>query len=168
MRGHILKSSALFLSAALWGACAHKPPPPCDQPEPVQVMLKAGKPMNPDDSGQSFPTIVRVYLLKGATTLDTAGADEVLRGDRELLGADLLDMQEVTIRPGGYERISFKRQDDARAVAVVALFRSPVGNSWRLITKLPAPDKDHCHKPIQPGGPRIGVVLEGSRVTLNR
>ncbi len=131
-------------------------------------MLKAGDPMNPDESGQSFPTIVRVYLLKGATTLETAAADEVLRGDRELLGSDLLDMQEVTVKPGGYERISFKRQDDARAVAIVALFRSPVGNTWRLIENLPPADTDHCHKPKQPSGPRIGVVLEAARITLNR
>lgn len=131
-------------------------------------MLKAGEPMNPDDSGKSFPTIVRVYLLKSGSTLELAGADEVLRGDRELLGPDLLDMQEVTVKPGGYERLTFKRQDEARTVAVVALFRAPTGNTWRLIQNLAAPDKDHCHKAQQPAGPRVSVLVEGSRLSVNR
>ncbi len=148
--------------------CGHSPPPPCTGPEPISVMLKAGEPMNPDDTGKSFPTIVRVYLLKSAGILETASADELLRGDRELLGSELLDMQEVTVKPASYERLSFKRQDNARAVAVVALFRAPVGNTWRLISTLPPPDADHCHKTQQPAGPRIGVVLEGSRVSTSR
>lgn len=131
-------------------------------------MLKAGEPMNPDETGKSFPTIVRVYLLKSAGILETAGSDELIRGDRELLGSELMDMQEVTVKPGSYERLSFKRHEDARAVAVVALFRAPVGNTWRLIQNLPPPDKDHCHKARQSAGPRFGVVLEGARLSTSR
>lgn len=168
MRSQVPVSLCLLAVASLAGACAHNPPPPCTQPEPIQVLLKAGELMNPDDSGQSFPTIVRVYLLKSGTILETAAAEEVQRGDRELLGSELLEMQEVTVRPGKYERIFFKRNEDARVVAVVGLFRTPVGNSWRLIQNLPPADPDHCHKSVQPSGPRIGVVLDGSRIKLNR
>ncbi len=131
-------------------------------------MLKAGNPMNPDDSGQSFPTIVRVYLLKSANALETAGADEWLRGDRDLLAGDLLEVQEVTVKPASYERVTFKRHENAKAVAVVGLFRAPVGNTWRVMQNLPAADPNHCHKPHQPSGPRFNVVLESNRVVTGR
>lgn len=145
--------------------CAHAPPPPpCDQPEPITVVLKAGEPLNPDDSGQSFPTIVRVYMLKSANLLETTTADEVVRHDKEVLGGDLVEVQEVTVKPRGSETLTFKRQDEAKQLAVVGLFRAPTGNTWRAIETLPAPDKDFCHRTN--GGPRIYLTLDGNRVVV--
>ncbi|MCG5056048.1 MAG: type VI secretion system lipoprotein TssJ [Myxococcales bacterium] len=156
----------LALVAAQSFGCAHKPPPaPCTETEPVRVALKARQTLNPDESGQSFPTIVRVYLLKNPSTLEVAGADEVLRHDRDVLASDLLDVQEITVRPGATETLTFKRPDLASAVAVVGLFRAPVGNTWRLLTPLPAANADHCHEPAEAARPHVTAVLEESRIS---
>jgi type VI secretion system protein VasD len=160
----ILGCLVMVASAA---GCAHAPPPPpCEGAEPISVILKAGDPLNPDDSGQSFPTIVRVYLLKSANTLETTGADEVLRHDREVLGADLLETQEVTVRPGTTEKLTFKRQDEAKQVAVVGLFRAPTGNTWRAIEKLPAADTEFCRAKPENAGARINITLDSNRVVV--
>lgn len=132
------------------------------------VTLKAGEPLNPDDSGQSFPTIVRVYLLKSGNTLETTGSDEVLRHDRDVMGADLLEAQEVTVRPGTTEKLTFKRQDSAKQLAVVGLFRAPTGNTWRAIETLPATDKDFCHRTPETAGARINILLDSNRVVVTR
>ena len=154
--------SCLIMLAA---GCAHAPPPaPCDQPEPITVALQAGEPLNPDDSGQSFPTIVRVYMLKSANLLETTSSDEVIRKDKEVLGGDLMEVQEVTVKPNAKETLTFKRQDEARQLAVVGLFRAPTGNTWRAIETLPAADKDFCHRPN--GGARVEFKLQGNRVVF--
>lgn len=152
---------------APFAGCAHAPPPPpCEGDEPITVVLKAGNPLNPDDSGQSFPTIIRVYLLKSASALETSGADEVLRHDREVLGADLLETQEVTIRPGTTEKLTFKRQDDAKQLAVVGLFRAPIGNTWRAIEKLPSADTEFCRPKAENAGVHINITLDANRVMV--
>jgi type VI secretion system VasD/TssJ family lipoprotein len=157
-----------MMVAAASAGCAHAPPPPpCEGAEPIVVTIKAGDPLNPDDSGQSFPTIVRVYLLKSANLLETTGADEVLRHDREVLGTDLLETQEVTVRPGTSEKLTFKRQDDARQIAVVGLFRAPTGNTWRAIEKLPAIDTEFCRAKPEKAGARINITLDSNRVVVN-
>ena len=167
MHGKDLGILGCLMMVAASAGCAHAPPPPpCEGAEPIVVSLKAGDPLNPDDSGQSFPTIVRVYLLKSANALETTGADEVLRHDREALGDDLLETQEVTVRPGTTEKLTFKRQDEAKQIAVVGLFRAPTGNTWRAIKNLPAADKEFCRAKAEIAGARINVTLDSNRVVV--
>ena len=166
MDGKAFAMSGLLMWVAA-AACAHAPPPaPCDPAEPIQVTLKAGEPLNPDDSGQSFPTIVRVYLLKSANILETTSADEVLRHDREVLGGDLLEAQEVTVAPGATEKLTFKRQDGAKQIAVVGLFRAPTGNTWRAIETLPEADKDFCRRAPEDAFAKINITLDSNRVVV--
>ena len=101
-----------------------------------------------------------------ANALETSGADEVLRHDREVLGADLLETQEVTVRPGTTEKLTFKRQDDAKQLAIVGLFRAPTGNTWRAIEKLPAADTEFCRAKAENAGARINITLDANRVMV--
>lgn len=60
------------------------------------------------------------------------------------------------------------RGEGATSIAVVAMFRHPVGPSWRAIRKLPPPDPQHCHgsTPAALAASQLKFTLEDSRVDM--
>lgn len=104
---------------------------------PIEVDISAAERLNPDDNGQSLPTVVHIYQLKSAASLERADAEQVYRGAKEVLGSDLLQMEEVTLSPGETLHRRIERDRSAKVVALVALFRRPTGVSWRAVADLP-------------------------------
>lgn len=158
------------------GGCASAPavppapPSPCTTPEPLRISLTASTRLNPGDQGESLPTLVRVYQLKDTAKLLDASLDQILDGDRALLGEDLVSMQELTLYPGERSSPSVARNPAATSLAVVAMFRRPVGASWRAIRKLPPPDPQHCHAKVITAAAlaasQLNFTLEDSRVDM--
>jgi type VI secretion system protein VasD len=105
-------------------------------PAPVEVTVTAAARLNPDDSGQSLPTIIRIYQLKAASKAEGAMFEDLYRRDKELLGEDLLQVDEVVLSPGETVRKAVAGDKGARAVMVLGVFRRPSGNGWRIITEL--------------------------------
>ena len=166
-----LKSAVLASALAMVGACAHPPPPsPCTTPEPLRVSLTASTRLNPGEHGESLATTVRVYQLKDTAKLLESTLDRILDGDRAVLGDDLISMQELTLYPGDRAAPAMVRGEGATSLAVVAMFRRPVGTSWRAIRKLPPPDPQHCHgtvaTPAALAASQLKFTLEDSRVEM--
>lgn len=148
---------AAAVASAAMSACSHSSPPPataatpaaaaapCTSPEPMRVSVSASKRLNPGESGEALATVVRLYQLKGIGKLTSSSFDELLDHDRDALGDEFLNVQEVTINPGDKIDPPFTRHADAAYVAAVALFRQPAGTTWRALRKLPAPDPQFCH-----------------------
>lgn len=107
-------------------------------PAPLDVTVAASARLNPDEQGRSLPTVVRLYLLKSPAKLERADYGPVYGQPKETLGEDLLHMEEITVLPGETVSRRLERDAGARAVAAVALFRRPAGDSWRAIVELPA------------------------------
>ena len=132
--------------------------------------MTASPRLNPGEHGESLPTLVRVYQLKDTTKLVEASIDQILDGDRALLGEDIVSMQELTLYPGERNAPVMVRGEAATSLAVVAMFRRPVGPSWRAIRKLPAPDPQHCHgtvaTPAALAAAQLKFTLEDSRVDM--
>jgi type VI secretion system protein VasD len=156
----IAVASVFVLSSGLCAlgltACTHSQSPPaaapagqaaapCSSPEPLRVSIHASQRLNPGEGGEALATVVRLYQLKGAGKLTGASFDELLDHDKDTLGDDFLNVQEVTINPGDNADPPMSRHADAAYVAAVALFRQPVGTSWRAIKKLAPADAQHCH-----------------------
>lgn len=168
-----LLASLSASAVVVLGACAHEPPAPpspCTTPEPVRLSLTASVRLNPDENGQSLATTVRVYQLKDTAKLVEANLDQILDGDKALLGEDLVSMQELTLYPGEKAAPTMVRGEGATSVAVVAMFRRPNGPSWRAIRKLPPPDPQHCHakvaSPAAAAAAQLKFTLEDSRVDM--
>jgi type VI secretion system VasD/TssJ family lipoprotein len=145
------------------------PPPPCATPEALKVNLQASPLLNPGEKGEALATVVRFYQLKTQTTLLAATFDEILDRDKEALGEDLVGVSDVTINPGDKIDPPVARKPDASFLAVVALFRKPVGTSWRVVKKMPMADPDHCRKAGQKGAPPPAVMrflLDENRIEL--
>ncbi len=168
-----LMSAVLASAVAILGACAHPPPPPpspCTTPEPLRVSLTASTRLNPGEHGESLATTVRLYQLKDTGKLLESTLDRILDGDRGVLGDDLLSMQELTLYPGDRAAPAMVRAEGATSLAVVAMFRRPVGTSWRAIRKLPPPNPQHCHgtvaTPESLAASQLKFTLEDSRVDM--
>jgi type VI secretion system protein VasD len=166
-----LKSAVLAGAVAAVGACSHpQPPSPCTTPEPLRVSLTASTRVNPGESGESLPTTVRLYQLKDTAKLVESTLDRILDGDKAVLGEDLVSMQELTVYPGERHAPAMIRGEGATVLAVVAMFRRPVGPSWRAIRKLPPPDPQHCHgtvaTPAALAASQLKFTLEDSRVDM--
>ena len=143
-----LMSAVLASALTAFGACAHPPQPPppppspCPTPEPAQGHRKA----------------------RGASL------DRILDGDRAVLGEDFVSVQEITLYPGEKAAPTMVRGEGTTNLAVVAMFRRPVGPSWRAIRKLPPPDPQHCHgtvgTPAAVAASQLKFTLEDSRVDM--
>ncbi len=171
-----LMSAVLASALATLGACAHPPPPPpsppspCPTPEPIRLTLSASTRLNPGENGESLATTVRIYQLKDTGKLVEASLDRILDGDRAVLGEDFVSVQELTLYPGEKAAPVMVRGEGTTSLAVVAMFRRPVGPSWRAIRKLPPPDPQHCHGTVATSAAlaasQLKFTLEESRVDM--
>ncbi len=106
-------------------------------PPPIEVTIQASDRVNPDEQGQSLPTLIRLYQLKSAAPLEAADYGAVYGSDKETLGANLLQADEVVVAPGGTATKRIVRVPEATALAAVAVVRRPAAGAWRSIVELP-------------------------------
>ena len=125
------------VSVAGCGLTTRSSPPA--EPAPLELEIVAADRLNPDENGQSLPTVIHIYQLKSAVKLERAEFERIYRAPGETLGADLLQTEEITLSPGEKLRRRLEREHSARVLAVVALFRRPTGSSWRALVELPPP-----------------------------
>jgi type VI secretion system VasD/TssJ family lipoprotein len=144
MVSKFLGKNTVWVLGLLGVACGHTPPP-CPAPQAIPVILRAGDRLNADDSGQALPTTVRLYQLKDVGRLAATTLDQMLENDRAVLGDDLLSVSELTLYPGEASKPVLDRREGAAFLAVVVLFRRPVGSGWRAASKLPPIDVSPCH-----------------------
>ena len=161
---------------ALVTGCGHDPPPPppplapCTEPEAFGIRLTASSRLNPGEHGEPLATVVRVYQLKRPEKLTGASFDDILDHDKDALGADLCEVQEVTLSPGETIPRAVKRAQDAGFIAAVALYRKPSGNAWRAVKQLPPVDPQRCHaregKHAPDATERAQFFFESNRVEI--
>jgi type VI secretion system VasD/TssJ family lipoprotein len=156
-------------SAALAAACAHDPPAPakeagpCTEPEKLRVLVDGAKDLNRGPGGQPLPTVVRIYQLKGTAQLGVVSLDEIMRNEKAALVDDLLEVQEITLKPNARVYPELRRLAGATHIAVAGFFRQPTADSWRAITALPPSDPFLCHKKDD-GRPWMQFFLHGYQV----
>jgi type VI secretion system protein VasD len=103
-------------------------------PRSVALRLHAAKRLNLDARGQSLALLVRVYKLRQRAAFEGAPYAAFLspQQEREALGADLLEVRELTLVPGQQLELNEKLPREAAFLGVVALFHSPLQQGWRL------------------------------------
>jgi type VI secretion system protein VasD len=152
MQGKPMKRTWIVLwFACLLGGCGggtlglRKPAPvPESQlpPRSVVMHLHAAPRLNVDARGQSLALLVKVYKLRQRGAFDQAPYAAFLspQAEREALGADLVDVREVTLVPGQRLDVNDRLARDTPWLGVVALFHAPADNAWRAV--VPAADAE--------------------------
>lgn len=120
------------------------PPQKCET-QKVEVVLTTSDRLNLDDEGRSLPTVFRLYQLKGTAKLENAEFEDLWRRDKEVLGEELLSVEELTLYPSKQVTREVTRDPKATHLVGMAVFRRPAGTSWRNQYLLPkAPLESEC------------------------
>ena len=130
----MLSSLGLVAVGFLLAGCA-KPPPPPPPPvtTPVAMTLVAGADANPDARGRASPLTVRVYALKTSGAFESADFFSLFEKDQATLGAELVQREEVLLRPGETKKLDFNLPPDAKSMGVMAAYRDLDRARWREV-----------------------------------
>ncbi|BEV17356.1 type VI secretion system lipoprotein TssJ [Herbaspirillum sp. DW155] len=114
------------------------------QPRTVPIKLHASKALNLDPQQRPLALVVKIYKLKQNISFQQASYDTFLSAqkEKEALGADLLEVKEVTLVPGQRYEISEKVSYEAGYIGVVALFVNPAQQRWRAVFKADEAEKN--------------------------
>jgi type VI secretion system protein VasD len=141
----LLRAAALVCAAsALTPACAGAAPT-CKVPKAVELEVETSDRMNQDADGRSLPTLLRIYQLSDLSILQMATFEDIWERAKETLGKTLVGVEELTTYPGQVVVRHFDRAEKADFLVGVAIFRNPIGATWRTIQEFPVPG-DPCHE----------------------
>lgn len=109
---------------------------------------------NADGAQVPLATMVRVYQLKDSKALESADYPALLRDGDKVLKEDLLESKSLLVMPQGNVSLNMPMHEEARFVAVVALFNRPdlTDNRWRLLL---------TRKDLDPDYPRVVELGDG-------
>jgi type VI secretion system protein VasD len=102
-------------------------------PRNVALKLHAGENLNAGTTEKPLSLVARVYKLKQTGTFYSAPYDAFLTPEKEkqVLGADLLEVREINLVPGQLYEVIEKVSRESSYIGVVALFRAPAPQRWR-------------------------------------
>ena len=123
----------------------------------MSLRISSSSALNLDMSGQSLSLVVRIYKLRGTTAFLNAPYEVFGDATKEkmILGADLVDAQELVVFPGRQRLVDERWNREATYVGVVGLFRRPAPQQWRYAFEL---------EPLQTGQ---AIVLGAHACTLS-
>ncbi|MBC7405278.1 MAG: type VI secretion system lipoprotein TssJ, partial [Cytophaga sp.] len=134
-----LSSITTITNTALDVVGVHKPEVPelPDVQKPsrtIQINLHAGDNLNVDENGRSLALVTKIYKLRQNAAFQQTSYETFLnpQKEREILGADLLEVKEIILIPGQRLHVDEKVTREAYFIGVVALFRSPASQRWRV------------------------------------
>jgi type VI secretion system VasD/TssJ family lipoprotein len=127
------------------------------------VVVRATDSVNFDRAGQSLPTPVRFFQLKDLNKLKNASFDDLWMHADEVLGDDLVDVQEVVVYPSQTHSDALLIKEEATYFAAAAIFREPAGSSWRTFRRMPPAGTAKRCAEDEPGGPYY-LLLDRSTI----
>lgn len=133
----ITRGIFFFLIVATLGGCAAGPR--TVEPVPFYMVLSADSDINPDVRGRPSPVVVRVYELRNGSSFESADFFSLFDKEQAVLGADLIQRDEVILRPTDTRHISRRAHPDTRVIGIAAAYRNLERGTWRTIVYLPPP-----------------------------
>lgn len=132
---------------ALLGACAAPKP----VTTPVALTLAAAPNVNPDRQGRASPVVTRYYVLKAPGAFEAADFFSLQDKDAATLGADLVQREEVILRPGERRSVQLTLGADVKALGFMGGYRDLTHARWLQSV------------PLTPGQPLALTVTYGAR-----
>ena len=122
---------AVFLSAC--GFFKDEPPPPPPPPEPTYVTInfEASGDINRSIAGSASPMVLRIYQLKSYATFEKADFFSLFEKDDQLLGNDLVDKEEILLKPYEKRTVFFEPSDETQTIGLFAIFRDYKEAKWK-------------------------------------
>jgi len=126
-----------------------------------RVQMVPTNTINQDDAGAPLPVVVRVYQLKGRERFQQATFKALWKGDKDVLGEDLVDRKELIVYPEKKADlyIDLDVKHGATHIAVMALFRQPQVEGWRQIAEATSSS-------LNPLTPKVKVYVDRNMLKL--
>jgi type VI secretion system protein VasD len=121
---------------ALLGACASHHPP-----TNISINVSTATDVNPDSTGRPSPIVTRIYELGGTDRFSKADIFQLLDHDKDGLGSEMLDSQEMVLQPGEARTVKLPVKDGAKYLGVTAAYRDVDHADWRTVTVMPASEE---------------------------
>ncbi len=121
----------------------------------IHLNLHAAGSLNLDSNGRSLALMTKIYKLKRREAFQQAPYDTFMdsQREREALGADIVEVKEVTLIPSQIYSTKENISRDTEFIGIVGLFRAPVKGHWRATF----PVKQAIHSGITVG--MLGCML---------
>lgn len=151
--GLLAGCSALSLGT-LFGA---EKPAQAEKPGPtrLEAILVGSSDINPDLHGRPSPVLVRVFVLKNTALFDSAEMISLFEHEREALAADLVDKEDVAVKPDESRALERTLAPEATALGFAVAYRDVHRAAWRVTVPLRAGERN-----------RLVVRLDGIRVSV--
>lgn len=109
-------------------------PPDPNAARPLSVTLAAGELLNATDDGESLALVIKLYQLRNDAGFATLSYAQTTNPGQEknVLAQDLVAVREITLIPGKTYEFEEKVPAEVKVVGVVAQFRAPAANRWKL------------------------------------
>jgi type VI secretion system protein VasD len=146
------RRTALLASVCLVWACSSVFKP---SDATLAGTITASKEINVGTQRHASPVVVRIYLLKGTASFDTADFLSLYEHERETLRDELIERQELVVMPGESRPLSSKKLTaETRAIGVVAAFQDIEHANW------------HATLPVKPNAVnQIVIRIDGATVS---
>ncbi len=93
--------------------------------------------LNPDVSGRPAPIVVSIYQLKFANRFSQTDYQQLNDNAANLLGDNLIDRQDIEIRPGEHRTVHIDLAQDTEFIGLVAHYRNINAAKWRAVISAP-------------------------------
>ena len=107
----------------------------------LEFTLDSTNRLNPSDTGQPVPVVIRIYTLRDSSRFERATFEELWKKDYEYLGEDLLDRKEITLKPKSKQvlEMTVDKEKEENYFGVMALFRKYQAGQWRAVIPIEEP-----------------------------
>jgi type VI secretion system protein VasD len=123
--------------------------------------------LNLAPSGRASPLMVRLYELKSFRAFEKADFFSLYENDKETLGADLLERDELQFKPGEARRYPRDLHADTRYIGVIAAYRDIDNAEWRAIIEVKPFETNHII--VHLGTKAVSITkLEEDSVSKNK
>ncbi len=105
------------------------------QVKTLHLDIRTREAVNNNARGEALSTVVRIYQLKDRRTFDGTDYPSLFADDSQVLKDDWVAQQDVTLQPGAAVMVNMPMEENAKYVAVAAMFISPdqTNNRWRVV-----------------------------------
>ncbi|SFC95575.1 type VI secretion system lipoprotein TssJ [Pseudoalteromonas denitrificans] len=102
----------------------------------VNLKVEATDNLNLNQFEEALPVVLKIYQLSDIQAFKNASFEQLWKSDKSVLANSLLTVEERTVNPSEKLNIEFEQDENARFVALVALFRDRSDNKWRTFHDL--------------------------------
>lgn len=129
---------ALGVALLLGGCSLIAPSPRAQSGQPkMELLVQASEGLNPNAEGRPAPILLRIYELRAPRVFNEADFFALSDTDRATLGADLIGVDQVVLRPGERYNISRSANPETRVIGVFAGYRDLPHSIWRAVHLFP-------------------------------